>query len=224
MKSQTLPGTTGDFPAAFEALSHDGLIWLADHGTGYCRSAIADLYDRSYFDAYLERDASKIGAELTRMRRNFVGSHIRWERDSMVDVGIGGGRFCREADCLGTDVNPQAIDWLKREDRFFDLQVGSIMIATFWDSLEHIVDARKLLFNVTDYVFLSTPVYQDMSHVLRSKHYKPGEHVWYWTRKGIDAYMRWHGFELIGHSEFEKLCGREDIESFAFKRAAVSRL
>ncbi len=219
-----MPATTDDFPALFRALSHDGLIWLANHGTGYCRGGARDLYDKSYFENYLKRDASQIGGELTRARQHFVGSYTTWVKDAMVDVGIGGGRFCREADCLGIDINPDAIDWLKLEDRYFDLERGPIAIATFWDSLEHIVDARRMLFNVTDFVFLSTPIYRDMNHVLRSKHYKPGEHVWYWTRTGIDTYMRWHGFEQIGRSEFEKCCGREDIESFAFRRVKVAQI
>lgn len=186
---------------------------------GICRVEHPDLYDKRYFQSYVERDATKTGARLTSGRINLVRSAIgSWGHDTMVDVGIGGGRFVREADCMGCDINPDAVDWLKGRDRWFDLERGHISIATFWDSLEHIVDARRMLFNVMDWVFVSTPIYKDMNHVLRSKHFKPGEHVYYWTRAGVAAYMEWHGFDLVKWSEFEQACGREDIESFAFKR------
>ena len=191
---------------------------------GFCRVELPDLYDQAYFQNYVARDNTKTGADLTRGRRMFVESVVpTWAQADMVDVGIGGGRFVREANCLGTDINHDAIDWLKNEGRYFDLERGHISIATFWDSLEHIHDARRLLFNVTDYVFVSTPIYKDMADVLRSKHYKPGEHVYYWTRKGMERYMLWHGFEIVARSDFEQHAGRESIESFAFKRKPTIR-
>ena len=192
---------------------------------GYCRVDMPGLYDGAYFENYKTRDQSKTGGDLTRGRQMFVHSIVpTWAQADMVDVGIGGGRFVREADCLGTDINPEAVAWLKSENRYFDLERGHISIATFWDSLEHIHDPRRLLFNVTDYVFVSTPIYKDMNDCLKSKHYKPGEHVWYWTRRGMERFMLWLGFEMIARSEFEQFAGRESIESFAFKRKPTTRI
>jgi len=209
-----------DFPPFFRLASSAGLIWLPDPGLGFCRVVAPAIYGSAYWVEYTQRDASEIGRRLTAGRREFVGSVLgSWPRVDLVDVGIGGGRFCREADCLGFDVNPLAIEWLQHNDRWFDLGRASIQNACFFDSLEHIVDPTPMLANIREHAFVSTPIYKDMQDCLRSKHLKlNGEHVHYWTRKGLDVFMRWHGFEMVARSEFETWCGREGIESFAFKR------
>jgi Methyltransferase domain len=185
---------------------------------GFCRQEDVTLYDEVYWAEYRRRDDSEMGQRLTEARLHFVRRYA--DGSDMVDVGIGGGRFCSSAQCLGYDVNAHAIAWLKLEDKWFDLRRGEISTATFWDSLEHILDPRDLLRHVRHCAFVSTPIYRDLEDCLRSKHFKPGEHAYYWTSRGLVLFMGWHGFELLGHDDFETRAGREAIGSFAFRRRA----
>ena len=51
-----------------------------------------------------------------------------------------------------------------------------------------------------------------------SKHYRPGEHLYYFTELGFAQWMARHGFELLEVSNFETKAGRDSILSFAFRR------
>ena len=64
------------------------------------------------------------------------------------------------------------------------------------------------------------PIYRDQAHCLASKHFKPGEHLHYWTREGLLLWMGRLGFVCIEHNDAESRIGREGIESFAFRRTA----
>ena len=89
---------------------------------------------------------------------------------------------------------------------------------SLWDVLEHIPDFQALLANVREWVFVSIPIFRDAEHVLRSKHFKPEEHCWYFTRDGLVLAMKQCGFGLISASAIETDLGREDIGTFAFRR------
>jgi hypothetical protein len=90
--------------------------------------------------------------------------------------------------------------------------------ASFWDSLEHINNPDQILQYITDYVFVSMPIYENAEHVLRSKHFRKDEHCLYFTKDGFVNWMAGKGFDLLEISDFESRLGREDILSFAFKR------
>jgi hypothetical protein len=139
--------------------------------------------------------------------------------DTCVDIGIGSGQFVDAcSDCYGYDVSPQAEEWLERRGRWFDPYDRRFPVATFWDSLEHIPDPEPILSNVARWAFVAMPIYRDVQHVVQSKHFRPGEHCWYFTRDGLIGFMAEYGFECVLHDTRESLLGREDIHSFAFKR------
>ena len=73
-----------------------------------------------------------------------------------------------------------------------------------------------------EWLFMSLPVFNDVDHVLRSKHFKPDEHFWYFTRDGLVAAMLMCGFKLVAESDVESELGREDIGTFAFRREALT--
>jgi hypothetical protein len=89
---------------------------------------------------------------------------------------------------------------------------------SLWDVLEHIPDFQPLLANVREWLFLSLPIFRDAAHVLASKHFKPDEHCWYFTRDGLVVAMNLCGFALVSESIVETELGREDIGTFAFRR------
>lgn len=175
----------------------------------------AQPYDGAYWKAYRERDASPAGEALTKTRMALVLRH--WSGE-VCDIGIGGGRFVRSyGNASGFDVNPHAVTWLMDRGLYRDPRRDPCEAATFWDSLEHIHDAGAILANVKRWCFVSLPIFTGPDHILRSKHYKPSEHCWYFTRAGFERFMGGFGWEMREHGTGEQPL-REDIESFAFER------
>jgi Methyltransferase domain len=154
-------------------------------------------------------------------RFNFVEQHYR---GTLIDVGIGSGAFIelrqgRRRTTYGYDVNTAGIEWLEERSLFVDPHLVSFDAATLWDVLEHIPDFQSLIGNVREWLFLSLPIFRDAEHALRSKHFRPDEHCWYFTRDGLVFAMKMCGFALVSESAIETNLGREDIGTFAFKRA-----
>tara|TARA_R100000093_G_scaffold41532_1_gene21721 strand:- start:94 stop:645 length:552 start_codon:yes stop_codon:yes gene_type:complete len=173
-------------------------------------------YTNDYFEAYQKMDASEMGFELTAARMDLVDAHTE---DKPVDIGIGGGLFVREFNCQGYDVNESAVNWLIDSGRYTDPYAMPIDAITCWDSLEHIKEPEKLLNKVRGWVFVSLPIFENAEHCLNSKHFKPGEHIWYFTHDGFMSFMASQGFILKEYNQRETEIGREGISSYAFKRA-----
>lgn len=203
---QTLPaGLTNTF------------LWSEELGQGW-HSAPPMNYSGDYFAKYQDLDNTSMGAALTRARLELVGKFVA--PNTVLDIGIGGGRFVQESGGYGYDVSGEAIKWLQQSRRHLDPYLPGVNIdaVTCWDSLEHIPNPERLLARVQSWLFVSMPIYTGLADVLASKHYKPGEHLHYWTLDGFVSWCGRQGFEVreINHAETE--LGREGITSFAFKR------
>lgn len=160
-----------------------------------------------------------MGRQLTAARWSMVLAHAP-EADEYVDFGIGGGAFMREVDCCrGFDVNPEAVEYLSDCGRLHNPE-EDCEVATFWDSLEHMPDPGAVIDKVRRWAFISLPIFADADSVTRSKHYKPGEHLWYFSQTGLVRWMHEKGFECREINRMESELGREGIASFAFRRAA----
>ena len=182
-------------------------------------------YEGQYFAHYQKLDATPMGGLLTKARLELVEKYTKASRG--VDIGIGGGRYVQESWGNGYDVCEDAVAWLKKLGAYVDpYEVGFenskkwIHAATCWDSLEHIPEPEKLLAQINDWLFVSMPIYNDIADVLQSKHYKPGEHLHYWTLPGFVNWCEAQGFELQEANHAESELGREGITSFAFKRVS----
>jgi hypothetical protein len=206
-----------------EQFSHRRLTWWPQLGIGYYPvSAGLEPYDQDYFDAFARNADSFLGQALMAARVDFVAQHYQ---GSLIDIGIGSGAFVdlrRRSrpmrPTLGYDVNPAGIEWLQRRRLFADPYAAPFEAASMWDVLEHMPDYPMLLANVRQWLFLSLPIFSGPEHVLRSKHFKPQEHCWYFSSAGLVIAMEQCGFELVSESAYETELGREDIGSFAFKR------
>lgn len=196
------------------------LTWWPEIGIGwYPVEAGIEPYDAEYF-ARFDRDAqTPIGRALMMARCDFVDRHYQ---GMLVDVGIGSGAFIErrshEQTTWGYDVNPAGIKWLEERKLFADPYRAPFDAMTLWDVLEHIPYYPPLLANVHKWLFVSTPIFRDAEHVLRSKHFRPDEHCWYWTKPGLVYAMKQCGFVLVSESTVETDLGREDIGTFAFRR------
>lgn len=172
-------------------------------------------YDRAYFDRYRALDRTETGRLLTAMRCDLVGRYASCARGpQLVDVGIGGGAFVlARPGTAGWDINPAAVAWLEARELLRNPYEGCDA-ATCWDSLEHLADPAALLAAVRHLLFVSLPIFTGPDHVLRSRHFRRDEHVWYWTRDGFIDWLGGQGFAVVEHSTKECLAGREDIHTF----------
>lgn len=193
------------------------LIWWPHKGYGFQAPNQPHPYDDKYFAHCQAQERTKVGRKLLLSRLDFLGGHGK----RVVDVGVGGGSFCELADCSGFDINPNAVTWLKSVNRFHDLERNECEIACFWDSLEHILSPEVLIKNVKREVFISMPIYESAEHVIKSKHYKPNEHLWYFTENGLIRWMNERGFYLVERNRDEERFGREDIGSYRFCRGGT---
>lgn len=200
----------------------DCLLWSPEKGYGW-HSRPAMLYSGDYFAHYQKLDATQMGGLLTHARLELVSKYCH--PSNTTDIGIGGGRYVLESSGTGYDVCEDAVKWLKEGDealldRYRDPYEKSVYAATCWDSLEHIPEPEKLLAQVEKWLFVSLPVFEDADDVLSSKHYKPGEHLWYFSPTGFINWCAEQGFECVEMNRVESDLGREGIMSFAFKRVA----
>lgn len=175
-------------------------------------------YDDAYYAkcrSYEDQDiALKINAGRIKLVSDFYGA------GALLDVGIGSGEFIKKRpNTYGFDVNPVAIEWLKRNDLWaqYPTDFGA---HSYWDVLEHVPDPGIYL-NWTQlhgFLFTSIPIFEDLRRIRESKHYRPGEHLYYFTEQGFTDWMQMHGFVKLAVQQFEIDAGRESIYSFAFRR------
>lgn len=184
-------------------------------------------YDDQYYESYAKLEDSKIAMDLNRERTQLVDRNVG-EDGLILDIGIGSGAFIKHRNngrgrvTFGTDINDKAIGWLKAQRlyvyrRNWDMFKGYC----FWDSLEHMPDASEYFdrINPGKYVFISMPIYgEDLDRVPQSKHFKPGEHLYYFSDKGLKDWMAYHGFDFLEKSTHEKLAGRNRIYQYVFRR------
>ncbi|MNO62180.1 hypothetical protein D3C76_528520 [compost metagenome] len=195
----------------------DTFLWSEEKGQGF-HTRPAMRYEGQYFAHYQKLDATPMGGLLTKARLDLVRKYT--DPAKAVDIGIGGGRYVTESDGNGYDVCDDAIAWLVAQGRFYDIYEVMRNTITCWDSLEHVPDPERLVQQAREWLFVSMPIYNDMADCLASKHYKPGEHLHYWTLPGFVNWCEAQGFELQEANHAESELGREGITSFAFKRVS----
>jgi predicted TPR repeat methyltransferase len=206
------------------AFARGRLTWWPQLGIGHYPVESANApYDQDYFDNFARNAQTDLGQALMRARCEFVERHYR---GTLVDVGIGSGAFVeawrqRGRSASGYDINQAGLKWLREQKLLVDPYHTPFDAMTLWDVLEHVDEFQRLLVKVRKWLFVSLPIFCDAEHVLRSKHFKPQEHFWYFSRDGLVYAMRQCGFLLVSESTVESELGREDIGTFAFKREDV---
>ncbi len=198
-------------------LTKPSLWWSVELGYGW-HSLPPIKYSGEYFAHYQKLDNTPMGTALTRARLELVDKYTA--PNTVLDIGIGGGRFVLESGGNGYDVSQEAVDWLQRIYSYQDPYAALVEAITCWDSLEHIPEPEKLLAQVTKWFFVSLPLCASAEEWLKSKHYKPGEHLFYWSLPGFINWVEAQGFEVQEVNHAETTLGREGITSFAFKRVS----
>ncbi|MBI3150077.1 MAG: methyltransferase domain-containing protein [Betaproteobacteria bacterium] len=196
---------------------HRGIAYQRDMG------AAPIAYDDAYHDHYQKLEGSSVAASLNAGRCAMLARHAPAE-SSVLDIGAGCGTFVRAArswgfQAKGFDIIPKTVAHLKSIGAFADNPDG-FDVVTFWDSLEHIEEPEMVLKRVNRgcVVLAAIPIFEDLTRIRESKHYKPGEHLYYFTRKGFVDWMALYGFRLLEESAHETDAGRDSIGAFAFRR------
>lgn len=176
-------------------------------------------YGQEYFDRFAAMGKTPFGIALNSLRVGLIARYLILD-EHLVDIGIGDGAFMRARGGRtdGYDINPIARELLEKSGSFYDVRLNSIESASFFDSLEHIENHLDILRKIKHYCFVSIPVFRDRAHILRSKHFRPTEHYWYFTRAGLIAWFWKAGFMCLEMNEAETMLGREDIGTFVFGR------
>ncbi len=210
------------FIAGFAAADADLVVSCA-HGVAYQRDMGARriAYDEHYLEHYRALEGSVIQAALNDGRIGLLARHAP-AGARVLDVGVGNGSFVRAArlagfDVRGFDVNPAAVAMLRADGLYAD-DPAPFDAVTLWDSLEHMEDPGELLARIRPgtRVFAAIPVIEDLARVRESKHYKPGEHLYYFTAAGFTAWMALWGLRLLEKSDHEVQAGRSAIGAYAF--------
>lgn len=196
-------------------LTKPSLWWSEELGYGW-HSSPPMQYSGEYFAHYQKLDDTPMGAALTKARLELVEKYTKASLG--VDIGIGGGRYVKESWGNGYDVSSEAVEWLQRIYSYVDPYAAPVDHITCWDSLEHIPEPEKLLANVRDWFFVSLPTFESAEEALQSKHFKPAEHLWYFSIPGLIRWAEDQGFQVMEVNHAETELGREGITSFAFKR------
>ena len=194
----------------------DSLIWCPEKGIGF-HPADPISYEHDYWEKYIGYDNSPMGEALTAARKELVDFYYRGD---IVDIGIGAGRFVSSmgASGFGFDINENAVSWLMANNRFRDPYSSRVDAISCWDSLEHIPVPEALIDQVNKWVFVSLPIFNNPATITKSKHYRPGEHIWYWSDSGLVKWFSDLGFVLVEKNNMETELGREDISTYVFRR------
>jgi len=203
----------------------DGDLRLCLHrGVAYQKDVTEKFeYGDAYFEHYKRLEGTEVATRLNAGRCALLARHAAPEA-TVLDIGAGSGTFVRTAlrwgfDAKGFDVIPRTVAELKRE-KLFASDADGFDVVTFWDSLEHIDDPETVLrrINKNAMVLVAIPIIEDLTKIRESKHYKPGEHLFYCTDAGFVDWMALHGFRLLERSTHEVDAGREAIGAYAFRR------
>lgn len=205
-------------------LDTPGLSWDAEKEIGYY-PVKNPIYDDDYFKRVQKNDHSPIVDALNDFRKFIVNSYVSSNGNGglVLDFGAGSGIFMRRrGNCQGFDFCEKSKQRLKSDGLFFNPYIENLekfKAITFFDSFEHIQEPDLILSRIgNQYVFVTLPIFKDKEHILRSKHFKPKEHFWYFTFQGFVRYMNERGFALLSSSDQETKIGREDIMTFVFRR------
>lgn len=209
------------------------MLWVEPVGIGYMGGCAPSIYDAGYFNNYRRMSDTPIAEALNRFR---VGLVAKFEPDvtgaqpapvTVLDVGIGDGAFLRAAKAQlrgswslkGTDINPAGIQYLQERGELAQLEdPDGFDVVCFWDVLEHMPDPRAALKAANQVALVSIPIFESQVHAIKSRHFKPGEHLWYFTRRGFLAFADQEGFDVVDILATESAIGRDGIETFVLVR------
>ncbi len=158
-------------------------------------------YGGEYASAYDTRPA----VEMSWVRLSHLWKFSRGSK--VLDIGYGNGEFIRQArragyDAYGFDTHSEPTEGVRAVK---DIS-GQWDVVTFFDSWEHIKDLR-FINEIQSRLFVITipnlPPLIDEKGLQLWKHYKPNEHLHYFTKASAFAFFLNNGYVVIDVSDIE---------------------
>jgi hypothetical protein len=176
---------------------------------------VSFIYAEEYFEKYESYENTPMDHKLNLVRTSVVNRH---HQGDMVDIGIGSGSFIKSRPRTdGFDINPVAVKWLMTKDKYFK-GLTHYKAFSFWDVLEHVKEPQDYLAPLLkgSRVFISIPIFKNLEKIRESKHYRPNEHLYYFTHNGLISWMNRYGYGLLEYNDKETEAGREQIMTYVF--------
>ena len=167
------------------------------------------MYDIEYYEKML-REYSKTAEQISKIRWDWIAE---LNPKTVLDYGSGVGWF-RAWRPKGIKVH--SFDIMSVAQTGIDFQMYDL--TCFWDVFEHIPDFTEIehILAVSRNVAVSMPLVSEEIDILKWKHFKPKEHLHYFSEKTLVGLFGKYGFELFKKGTPE--CPpRVDIQSFVFK-------
>lgn len=211
----------------YAAIDDGDLMLCREFGVAYQKEMHKDrvAYDGAYFDKCAGYEGQDIACKINAGRIALVNKYVGHACE-VLDVGVGSGEFIKKRPyTFGFDINEKAVAWLKSWNRWAD-EFSRFNAFTFWDVLEHVEIPESYFRHARQGAFLFTclPIFKDLQSIRESRHYRPGEHLYYWTERGFVDWMDAHGFFCLERQDFEIEAGRDSILSFAFRRVSFVKV
>lgn len=203
----------------------DDLAICEADGVAYQRDMAAGRveYGEDYFAKVAAYEGGEIARQVNAGRCSMLVRHLA-PGARVLDWGAGSGAFMREAraagfEVHGFDVIEETARWL-RATGAYSHEPSRFDAVTLWDVIEHLEAPAEVLGEVRPgaMVFASIPVFADLARIRESRHYRPGEHLYYFTADGFIRWMAEIGFQHVETSDHETRAGRDSIGAFAFRR------
>lgn len=183
-------------------------------------------YGENYWQNYINMESSETCGLLNKFRTQLATNYAT----SILDIGIGSGAFLKALDCkkAGYDVNPFGQKWLKDNNLWhnpYEKNNSEFNGFCFWDVLEHIENPSETLRLLPNdsYIFVSLPIFQSIEKIHLSKHYKPDEHLQYFTTAGFIKFMCLSGYSVVEIRSDETQIGRDNILTFVARKEYASK-
>ena len=192
-------------------------------------------YEKDYWQKYVDYRGTETSKAINDARINLIKRYCK-PQAKILDIGIGSGEFIQTATLNsfithGYDVNNVAKEWLQIRNIWYNIEEESVKddydAITMWDVMEHMKNPSQLLSKIASgtLVFISIPCFENfhkngrlLQGIKESKHYRPNEHYYYFSKKSLCEFMKLCGFETLEMNQKEIEAGRVDIYSFAFKK------
>ena len=203
------------------------LSWDSDLGKGFF-NVTDPWYEDIYFEASVANSKSKIAVALNKFRVSIVNKYVSGK---VLDFGCGCGQFIEyRGDCLGFDICPKAIAELREKGRYLDFWNGGlkdheIEAVTMFDVLEHIRNPEFVLSQILcKYVFISIPIFNSREDAIKSRHFKPREHFWYFSHESLVSLLDENGFDMVEVRDDETRIGRAEIQTYVFRKRRLKEI
>ena len=197
-------------------------------GIAYDETPITEDYSNKYLDKFKAyKENACMNSAINEARCELVSIYAGLEQ--VLDIGCGNMDFMalyHTKNCpliYGYDVIPdtvKALQVLKAYVNPYHDYIGNISVITMFDVLEHIADIDALLDKMPalSYIITSIPIYESLDDIKDSPHYRPGEHIWYFTDAGIKSLMNCNDYKYIESTDIETDIGRQDIRTYVFRK------